>query len=290
MTRVVAVHGIAQQYSGPASMHAAWFPALHDGLAGIGLPIGPEDVTCAFYGDVFRGPARVLGGAGPTPAAGHVAEGLEQELLFAWWAEAARVDRAVVPPDARTLGIGGRQVQAALRALSSSRFFAGLAEHLLIFALKQVRSYLTDPGVRSAVQARVVARVGPETRVLVAHSLGSVVAYEALCAHSEWSVHALVTLGSPLGIRNLIFDRLVPAPDPGCADSGRRGRWPGATVHWTNIADESDVVALVKDLRPLFGDRVRCILVDCGARAHEAVRYLTAPSTGRAIAAGLHDG
>ena len=54
---------------------------------------------------------------------------------------------------------------------------------------------------------------------MVGHSLGSVVAYEALCAHPEWPVRALVTLGSPLGIRNLIFDRLVPAPAAG--DSGR---------------------------------------------------------------------
>ena len=48
------------------------------------------------------------------------------------------------------------------------------------------------------------------TEVIVAHSLGSVVAYEALCAHPEWPVRNLVTLGSPLGIRNLIFDQLVP--------------------------------------------------------------------------------
>ena len=50
--------------------------------------------------------------------------------------------------------------------------------------------------------------------MLVGHSLGSVVAYEALCANPEWPVRMLVTLGSPLGIPNLIFDRLEPAPLP----------------------------------------------------------------------------
>lgn len=65
---------------------------------------------------------------------------------------------------------------------------------------------------------RAVCRPGEvdaDTRVVVGHSLGLVVAYEALCAHPQWPVQALVTLGSPLGRRNLIFDKLVPPHGPG---------------------------------------------------------------------------
>ena len=95
--------------------------------------------------------------------------------------------------------------------------------------------------------------IGDDTRVMVGHSLGSVVAYEALCAHPQWPVRALVTLGSPLGIRNLIFDRLVPAPRLRPTAGRVRGRGRGRVRSWVNVADEGDVVALVKDLRPLFG-------------------------------------
>jgi hypothetical protein len=47
------------------------------------------------------------------------------------------------------------------------------------------------------------------------------------------------------------------------------------------------VVALVKDLRSLFGDQVDCYLVHNGSHAHDVRPYLTAPETGAAIAAGL---
>ena len=79
-------------------------------------------------------------------------------------------------------------MQAGLRALSGSVFFAGLAERAMLFYLQQVRRYMTDPVVRAAVQGRAAAGVGEDTRVVVWHSLGSVVAYEALCAHPEWPV------------------------------------------------------------------------------------------------------
>ena len=114
--------------------------------------------------------------------------------------------------------------------------------------LRQVRLYLADPEVRRAARERVAAVVDDATRVLVGHSLGTVVAYEALCAHPEWPVRTLVTLGAPLGIRNLIFDRLQPPPEP--SGEGLRGRWPGGVTSWVNVADAGDAVALVKDLRP----------------------------------------
>jgi hypothetical protein len=112
------------------------------------------------------------------------------------------------------------------------------------------------------------------------------VAYEALCAHPGWQVRGLVTLGSPLGIRNLIFDRLVPPPE--AAGPGEpAGVWPGGAGAWTNVADTGDVVALVKDLRPLFGAKVACYLVHNGSHAHDVQPYLTATQTGAAIAAAL---
>ncbi len=77
-----------------------------------------------------------------------------------------------------------------------------------------------------------------QTRVLIGHSLGSVVAYECLCAHPEWKVNTFVTLGSPLGIRNLIFDLLD------CGSHHIVGAWPGSVRSWDNIADAGDIVAL----------------------------------------------
>jgi pimeloyl-ACP methyl ester carboxylesterase len=202
------------------------------------------------------------------------------------WREAARVEPGTVPDPEKatkgaTKGRTPRFVQRALDALSRSKFLAGVVESAFIFDLKQVSAYLGDPQVRRDVRARVTSLINDDTRVIVAHSLGTVVAYECLCAHPEWPVRALVTLGSPLGIRNVIFDRLEPRPDQG------RGAWPGSIEHWSNIADNGDIVALVKDLAPCFGERVKDSLVYNGAGPHDILPYLTAQETGHAIAAGL---
>jgi pimeloyl-ACP methyl ester carboxylesterase len=289
MARVACVHGIGQQRKGEEVLRAEWAPALRDGIrrsdTAVASVLRDEDIRCVFYGDLFRAPGRLLDPADPWLTTADVTE-FDRELLVAWWRAAAESDRRVVHPDARTLARTSGSVQAALRALSGSVFFAGLAQRVMLFDLQQVRRYMTDSKLRQAVQDRVVAAVDEGIEVMVGHSLGSVVAYETLCAHPEWPVRALVTLGSPLGIRNLIFDRLVPAPVAG--ESGNlAGAWPGGAQVWTNVADAGDVVALAKDLRPLFGPKVACYLVDNGSHAHDVQPYLTAAETGAAIAAGL---
>ncbi|SOR76621.1 hypothetical protein [Streptomyces chartreusis] len=67
-----------------------------------------------------------------------------------------------------------------------------------------------------------------------------------------------------------------------------QGVWPGGDeLVWTNLADAGDVVALVKDLRPCFGESVRPGLVHNGSHAHDATAYLTDELCGQAIADGL---
>jgi hypothetical protein len=280
---IVGVHGIGQQVKGPEVVRAAWAPALRDGvrLAG-GKPPAEADIGIAFYGDLFRKKGKSVGE--PVYTAVDVEPGFETELLEAWWLAAAAADPAVPGPDEKVKARTPATAQRALDAVSRAHFFSGLAERLIIWFAKQVHLYLTDDGIRASAQERVAAEIGQDTRVLIGHSLGSVVAYEALCAHPEWPVRTLVTLGSPLGIPNLIFDRLRPAPVAG------QGRfpWPGRT--WTNIADAGDAVALVKKLRPLFaGGDLQDRPVHNGSKAHDASPYLTAAETGRAVVQGLDD-
>ena len=290
MARVLCVHGIGQQHRGEEVLRGEWAPALRDGIrrsgsAGAEL-LGDDDIRCVFYGGLFRPEGRLLGPGDPWLKPTDATD-FDQELLAAWWRGAAASDPGIIDPGARTLARTPGSVQAALRALSGSAFFAGLAERVMLFDLQQVRRYIIEPGIRQAVQDRVAAAVDEDTRVLVGHSLGSVVAYEALCAHPEWPVRALVTLGSPLGVRNLIFERLRPAPVPGKSGS-LTGAWPGDARTWTNVADAGDVVALAKDLRPLFGVKVASYLIANGAHAHAVQPYLTAPETGAAVASPLN--
>lgn len=285
MASVLGVHGIGNEYGGEATMFADWFPAMRDGISRSGCTFHREDLACAFYGDLFRSPAQMLSNDPPWYSPEDVVDEIESGLLEAWWYEAACCDVSVAEPGSRTLARTPRSVQQALNALSGSKFFAGIAERFMIFSLKQVQRYFTDDDLRQKVIDRVARAIAPDTRVIVGHSLGSVVAYEALCANPDWQVRALVTLGSPLGVKNLIFDRLRPP-----ADESGLGCWPGSVSAWINIVDDGDIVALSKDLRPLFGERVTGTFVHCGSRAHDVRRYLTAEASGEAILAGLRHG
>lgn len=285
MGRIVCVHGIGQQATGEELLLRDWRPALLDGLtrADHSGAVSASDVVMAFYGYLFRPAGERLAVGDPIFTADDVDAGLEEELLLAWWRETARVDPKVAPPGADTLVRAPGSVQAALRQLSRSRFFGGLALRAMVFDLKQVSRYLQDPNLRKAARATVAELITEDTQVVVAHSLGSVVAYETLAAMLGHQVRALVTLGSPLGIANLIFERLDPAPRDGL------GAWPGSDeLAWTNISDQGDVVALEKNLRSRFGPRVDNAVVHNGAHAHAVAAYLTDTLTGKAIADGLH--
>nr|WP_239073914.1 serine peptidase [Streptomyces sp. SID10853] len=154
----------------------------------------------------------------------------------------------------------------------------GTVIRLAVQLAGEVRRYLHVPQVRDAARSAVaesIRRVRP--RVVLAHSLGSVVAYEALHAHPELTVDCFVTLGSPLGLPGGIFDHLVPAP---IADRGAR---PAGVGYWVNLADTGDLVAIPRRL----GDRFP---VDQHADTpigridfHTLGAYLSSPLTAAAI-------
>lgn len=285
MAKIVIVHGIAQQYLGPNTLATSLVAATADGVHLVGGPVlAPHDVKIAFYGDYFRpSGAKVL----VDEFIAEADDGFVRELLLAWWEAAAEAEPERVPPPGRSKVKVPTPitVQHALDALSHSRFLSGMADKFLIGVAGQVRRYLTEPTTRQIVRSRVEASVGPDTTIMVGHSLGSVIAYEALCANPDWPVHSFVTLGSPLAIRNIVFERLIPAP------TADRGLWPSSVVHWTNVCDRYDVVALVKRLGPLFSEtskrKVKDRLVDNGWKAHDLVRHLTARETGEALVEGL---
>lgn len=82
-------------------------------------------------------------------------------------------------------------------------------------------------------------------QVVIVHSLGTVVTYEALHAHPELNVELLLTLGAPLAMPRAVFDRLNPHPTSSSAPLGAR---PASLARWVNIADPGDPVAIPPSL------------------------------------------
>lgn len=250
MATIVGVHGAFHQLWGPNQLKSRWLPALQDGLVHAGASIDPEDFAMAFYGDVFRP---------------EVAEG--------------RPDREELMEVARRSGL-----LAVVEEHYGNNGLEVLAEEIgkevLRQLVHQLGRYFADEDIRETIRSRLRDVITPKTRVIVAHSMGTVVAYEELAAHPEWNVNALVTLGSPLG-GEFVFPRLRPSPVNGV------GGWPGSVKWWTNVVALDDSVVRVSDLSERFGYRLANSMIDNGHRAHDAEPYLNASVTGRAIAAGL---
>lgn len=290
MALIVGVHGIAQQYRGRYELEGAWSTALRDGLLVGGYPqlaerLCPQDFRVSFFGDLFR-PSGSMSAGGPVFTSRDVDAGAERDLLEALYERAIQLEPGLAPPRG-AMGAGRVAVKVAVDRLLRSRVLAGVTERVLVGNVKQAMAFLADPVVKARVVDQLRQTVTAETRVLIGHSLGSIVAYEYLCeVGAESSIELLVTLGSPLGIPSLVFDRLTPAPRDG------RGSWPGCIAQWVNIADPDDFVALRPTLAGLFctaasGLSLADQVVDNGNQPHAATRYLNAKETGALVGAVL---
>lgn len=285
MAAIVGIHGIAQQFEGGYQLGSVWYNALRDGLVASGHgpiaeALAPADVRLVFFGDLFRPPGTMSVQEPPFSAA-DIRPGPERDLLAELYKAAVMQDPSLGAPE-EAMPAGRAAAQVMLDRLARSATLARIARRAFIGNLKQVTAFLADPGVKQSVLARVREQVGDGTRVVIGHSLGSVVAYEYLCHDRPRSVEMLVTLGSPLGIPNVVFDKLTPAP------VGSVGAWPGAVAAWVNVADPDDIVALRKDLAPLFPGNVpeQAVadrLVDNGDEPHAIDRYLNTRQTGSAL-------
>lgn len=132
--------------------------------------------------------------------------------------------------------------------------------------------------------------------LLLAHSMGSVIAWDALWQmthehHDRVNVDLLVTMGSPLG-QNFLQKRIKGSDRSGAE------RFPHAVRRWVNIAAVGDLTALDPHLQNDFADMTRGGLVDSiedveifnsyrldgELNTHAEYGYLANAETGRIVA------
>jgi hypothetical protein len=211
-----------------------WATWLADGLGRCGLGFAsPRELPVAYYADCLdRGVAM---GSEEDPAR---LEPFAQEL-FITWVESLRGE----PPD-ESVAQAGPLMRMLVRQPAEylTRRYGQAVTGLISVLCAELATYFADQfeSRRHAAWERVTCTImRHQPRVLLAHSLGSVVAYEALCGNPDLAIDLLVTLGSPLGVPGVVFDRLLPPAEPG----GVRPR-PAGVRCWVNIADHGDPVAV----------------------------------------------
>jgi hypothetical protein len=218
-------------------------------------------------------PAKELSYSDPDVGGSVAARDPEQEL---GWGDALRL-----PVLRSALQFVSRKTGAP--TLIIERFLDDVAYYLELPDMRETVLGVVERGLREAVPD------GGDV-VVIGHSLGSIVAYDAMTRLPDrYRVRLLVTAGSPLGYpivqKNLLGKQAgqppsIPAPVP---------RQPGG---WLNAYDELDIVALVHPLAGTYAEAVGGQLSDERTHnptaPHSIEDYLSDPDVagpiGRALA------
>lgn len=268
MARVVGVHGIFQYkyHSHPEVLGALWeSPLVMQSVVEDG------QFSLAYYADVLH---RVISMG--DDVFDDVSDA-ERTIARVW------LDQLEIPQ----VTAQGR-LTAPLRDVIdwciSTGTLRGATRALVRSALREVAAYLDvdDPTSRRAARTRVADLIRAEQPdVVIAHSLGSVVAYETLWEHSDLVVPSLITVGSPLALSGAFYDSLDPV------DARAHSRPPNVG-RWLNIADIGDLVAVPKDLASRFSGVDEQIAVEIDEfECHKITSYLQCPTVADAIRAEL---
>jgi hypothetical protein len=297
--RIVFVHGIgppgwpeAEREQWAAAMSVGARQAGHTRVAkALSDTSGPVDVVYAHYRDLFDPPqTQGTEALDLNPDAAEMLQAMLAEMLENCAQRPLSSDQAATLQRAKFKlePVGAEQGAGDLvrRVIDAATTLMGLGPvrhagqwvtgKLMVRDLAQVARYLSraEPdgsgvSLDKRIRARVLAALGSAPSVVVAHSLGSVVALETLHEHSG-KVPLLVTLGSPIGLRTVVWPRLMPQPP----------RTPQCVARWLNVWDRDDIIAvrpvLDHDVLPNAESvRPHSVRVDSdGLWVHSATKYL----------------
>lgn len=129
------------------------------------------------------------------------------------------------------------------RSIDKGKDLIGLApevDHLLGIVFDDLRDYYRDAGVRIRIRQRMaeaLERHKHKRLCLIAHSMGSIIAYDVLRMRETrpQQIQHFVTIGSPLGL---------PVVSQHIREEFAGTTIPRQVRQWTNVADPGDKVAL----------------------------------------------
>ena len=286
--KFVFIHGRSQQEKDPVRLKAKWVSSLATGAqqAGLDFDFDYDDFIFPYFGNTLMdltsdaSPADmrnvVLHNNPDGPARMQFRCKIVNECIAAAGVTEDVVQRHTADPSKGPLT--WEWVQTGLSLLD--RYVPGASSRSVAFSANDVAQYLEDDAVRHKVDTGVATgfeEVDPaEEVVVIAHSLGTLVAYSLLRPGGVIGrpIRSLITLGSPLGLRTVrnAFSPLA---------------YPYRTGPWFNAFDQRDVVAL----HPLDGENfdvapavINYDLVRNGTHNHHGITgYLSDPTVARKV-------
>jgi hypothetical protein len=321
MGHITFVHGIMNQPSLDRLL-ATWKRDLADGGDGVDLDVFGVTSSMVYWADVMYRAATDAGGSGQEsieyegiePGAlteideSYIVEagGAEKEFLESMIEnyDLDHPDEPEVPesgaPDQTVSPTPGAEARvAAASALEAVPLPWFIKRPLMRVLLRDVHHYLFNTShsprsgssykVRDEVRNRFVsdlAAVDNGHHVVVAHSLGSVIAYDCIKRVADTKkVDMLITLGTPLGMSEIQHNmRPEWSKDDG---------YPDGLPNWVNVADTLDPVCIAdpliaNDYKRKKTNAVRDETVNNGgAFRHPSGKYFRQPVVQEAVRRGL---
>lgn len=151
------------------------------------------------------------------------------------------------------------------------KYVPRLASYSIKNFTKDVSTYLIVPKVKRIIHDLVINKLTKEPTVIVAHSLGTIIAYNILqeLEASDYDIRGLITLGSPLGVKAVqrqLTDRI---------------RYPKILKgQWNNFFDPLDIVSLHPLSNPDFNVYPKILnyeVVNDSNNRHSLLHYLSNP-------------
>lgn len=265
---IVGVHGVGNYRVGHSPESAS------AGLSTVWSKAMGRDVHVAYYADTLRHPGQ--------QSATDSIEDVDGAAVFDWVG-------LLNAPEPVAQGRIAAPIRGAADWVAKNFGFDQAATRAFVrLFFRELPAYLNTEPWRMAARERVAETLRQQQpRVLVAHSLGSVVTYETLWANPDIRIPTLVTVGSPLAMPSVVFERLTPAPSA-ASDGQLVGMRPPNVGKWCNLADHGDVIAIPRPITDYFSDVDVDLAVDISLfDFHRVANYLKAGPVRHVIAEAL---
>lgn len=299
---IIYIHGIGNKPT-PEILKCQWDEAL------FGFGLGERSrmaywVNRIFYPEATKATCKMADATidgGASPDAG---------LAIRALADSAEGVQPLLPPDAAKPQERDVLERIAQEALHNSTIAAGsvgaadyharvlplpkplrefITRRITKSLLKDVHEYLFVKERREVMRESLLARLrtGGGPFVVVAHSQGTMIAYDVLSSlpADEYSIDLFVTIGSPLGLQE-VQDQLQSV-----TNQPRGLKTPAAVKRWVNVADPLDPVCADKRLGGDYGANAAGVAVEDFLRwnvdsprdPHSGTGYLRLPEVRTAV-------
>lgn len=245
---LVFIHGIHQDGKDPAKLKSEWLSSISESQKGTAnLTIAEDDIAFPFYGDLLANLTLAATGRSrsfetPVSETGTTDIILDSEAFGAFWGDTQQEMLGSVAPVSRGKGIHKSSFKIIAKGIE---VVSPLKGRLALKLLKQAYAYIQIPEIQKQVNDKVRPFLETNTpKIIISHSLGTIVAYKLLLELFEQgklsSVPLFITLGSPLSLK-IVMKQLQDDTQS-----------MPAVKRWVNGSDKEDFIALGNKLNSGF--------------------------------------